>query len=125
MASPSATTATSEFPSFETLFDAAGHAKPGEAITFPVVSLSLHRLRWSLNGPLETSNSVMAHRKISPNLPPDEPYYQPTLSGNGTAGRSSGSWHPISQESLVEPKVSSIIVEVNELDLWEELATSA
>jgi hypothetical protein len=61
----------------------------------------------------------MADRWISPGLPPDEPYYQkPGLSGNGSAA--SGSWHPISQESLVEPKVSSITVSVDELDRWEE-----
>jgi hypothetical protein len=58
----------------------------------------------------------MAHRWISPDLPPDEPYYQPALSGNSAAG----SWHPISKDALVEPKVSSIIVAVDDLDRWEE-----
>jgi len=70
----------------------------------------------------------MAYRRISPGPPPDEPYYyqKPALSGdNGVvagagSGSGSGSWHPISQDALVEPRVSSITVDVVSLQDWEK-----
>ncbi|KAJ9134687.1 hypothetical protein NKR19_g8550 [Coniochaeta hoffmannii] len=81
-------------------FAAAGRAKPGDVI-------------FQKSAPRST---------VSGAPPPDEPYYQPALSGNGAgaADSGSGSWPPISQEALVEPKVSSIIVDVDELDRWEQ-----
>lgn len=49
-------------------------------------------------------------------MPPDEPYYQPVPS-DGTAG--SGKWHPVSQDALMEPKISSIAITVADLVNWE------
>ncbi|KAB5528899.1 hypothetical protein GE09DRAFT_1148808 [Coniochaeta sp. 2T2.1] len=123
MDSPSATSATPRFPSYETLFNAASRGEVPKS-GFPIASVSLRRLRWSFDGPLETAISVMADRWISPDLPPDEPYYQPATSSDDTAGsgsgNSSGSWHPISQDPAMEPKLSSISVEVSELRDWED-----
>lgn len=155
MASPSAAADdTPKFPSFEALkalFDAANRTKkPAEEVDYqyyPKVryvtcqvipsrhyqslhfpSPSLGRLRWSLDGPLETSVSVMAHSRISPGPPPDEPYYYQksalpgcngVVAGDDSGGSGIGSWHPISQDALVEPKVSSIIVNVGTLQDWE------
>jgi hypothetical protein len=48
---------------------------------------------------------------------PDEPYYQPAPSG-GTAG--SGNWHPVSEDAVMEPKISSIAIVVEDLVNWEE-----
>ncbi|OBT76532.1 hypothetical protein VF21_05430 [Pseudogymnoascus sp. 05NY08] len=47
----------------------------------------------------------------SPDSP--EPYFQPDTGGSGT-------WHEISQLPLTEPKISSVMVSVNELNLWLE-----
>lgn len=68
------------------------------------------RLFWQIQGPLETNVFVLSDAKN-----PDsarEPYVQQSSN--------SISWHPISQESLTRPPVSSIIVEVDQLKSWEE-----
>ena len=68
------------------------------------------RLFWSLQGPLSTSILVMEERRNVDG--PREPYFRQTLSGT--------TWHPISQASLTVPKVSSITVKVDELNIWQE-----
>lgn len=66
------------------------------------------RLFWTLHGPLTTAISVMPDYYSPTSL---EPYFQQTPEG--------GIWHPISQLPVTEPKVSSIIVHVDEFDTWE------
>lgn len=64
-------------------------------------------LIWPLNGPLSTAVLI----KQGANAP--EPY------GTGT-GTSSDHWHALAASSLTEPKISSITVQVSELEVWED-----
>ncbi|RYP20797.1 hypothetical protein DL767_009382 [Monosporascus sp. MG133] len=67
------------------------------------------RLYWTLQGPISTEIFVMDEEQN-----PDSPrkaYFRQTFAGT--------SWHPISQEALTEPKLSSITVSVDELRDWE------
>lgn len=68
------------------------------------------RLFWPLDGPLSTSISVMKDAKSPDSL---EPYFKQTSNGTGI-------WHTVSQMSLTKPKVSSITVSVNNLNVWED-----
>ncbi|KAH6714440.1 hypothetical protein BKA61DRAFT_605278 [Leptodontidium sp. MPI-SDFR-AT-0119] len=63
------------------------------------------RLFWSLDGPFPEAISVMQDRHTPTSL---TPYY------------SNGTWHPISQEPISVPKISSVTVGVNQLDHWED-----
>jgi hypothetical protein len=63
---------------------------------------------WTLHGPLKTAISVMPDYHSPTSL---EPYFQETPEG--------GIWHPISQLPVTEPKVSSMIVRVDEFETWE------
>ncbi|KAI0395362.1 hypothetical protein F5Y17DRAFT_205044 [Xylariaceae sp. FL0594] len=63
------------------------------------------RIFWTLNGPLQSSIWIISRGSL-------KPYAQ----GNDA---SNPAWHPISQCSLTEPKISSITVKVYGLDLWE------
>lgn len=63
------------------------------------------RLFWSLDGPFPEAISVMKDRHSPLSL---TPYF------------SDGTFHPISQESISAPKISSVIVSVLELDTWED-----
>ncbi|KAI1181460.1 hypothetical protein F5B17DRAFT_436772 [Nemania serpens] len=63
------------------------------------------RIFWTLNGPLHSSVWIQSHGSL-------KPYAQGTDELNPN-------WHPISQCPLTEPKVSSITVTVDELDIWE------
>ncbi|KAK2012466.1 hypothetical protein LZ32DRAFT_305040 [Colletotrichum eremochloae] len=84
--------------------------------TFTMPSAASKRLYWTLNGPLESSIQVAP----SPYYEPGdvmEPYFRP-----GDADSSlPPSWHPISQESLMDPPVTTITVRVQCIDSWEEL----
>ncbi|RYC59772.1 hypothetical protein CHU98_g6434 [Xylaria longipes] len=64
------------------------------------------RIFWTLNGPLHSSIWIMSRGSL-------KPYAQGTDESNPT-------WHPISQCPLTEPKVSSITVEVYEIERWED-----
>ena len=91
------------YPTYEALIEEGRH---GTSMLIGL-SPSAQRLFWSLSGPLTTSISIMS----SPHNPDSlEPYFQP-----GTS-----TWHAISQSPLTEPKVSSITVQVYELEMWEE-----
>ncbi|GAW24991.1 hypothetical protein ANO14919_145890 [Xylariales sp. No.14919] len=63
------------------------------------------RIFWTVDGPLHSSVWIMSRGSL-------KPYAQRTDESNPT-------WHPISQCPLTEPKVSSITVEVHEIDRWE------
>ena len=69
---------------------------------------SARRIFWTLHGPLTTAISIMADYHSPTSL---EPYFQQTAEG--------GIWHPISQLPVSEPKVSSMIVRVDEFEIWE------
>jgi hypothetical protein len=64
-------------------------------------------LIWPLNGPLSTTILI----KQGDN--PPEPYCNRT-------GTSTDQWHALATSSLTEPKISSITVQVNELEMWED-----
>ncbi|KAF7550224.1 hypothetical protein G7Z17_g5854 [Cylindrodendrum hubeiense] len=70
----------------------------------------INRLFWSLGGPLETSIFVLEDAANPEG--PREPYFRQTTGGT--------SWHPISQESLTEPRVSSVSVSILPLSDCEE-----
>ncbi|KFY31394.1 hypothetical protein V493_01145 [Pseudogymnoascus sp. VKM F-4281 (FW-2241)] len=71
------------------------------------------RLFWPFDGVFPTCISIM---KTPYSLDSLEPYFQPDTSGSSTS-----TWHEISQLPLTEPKISSIKVSVDDLDLWEEM----
>ncbi|KAH7031274.1 uncharacterized protein B0I36DRAFT_229503, partial [Microdochium trichocladiopsis] len=70
-------------------------------------SSALNHIFWSLDGPLETAISVLS---IQDDVVLKEPIYD----------QESGEWHPIAQLPISEPRLSSIAVQVFELDDWEE-----
>lgn len=70
----------------------------------------INRLFWSLGGPLETSIFILEDAANPKG--PREPYFRQTTGGT--------SWHPVSQESLTEPRVSSISVSILPLHDCEE-----
>ncbi|KAH9216064.1 hypothetical protein DL95DRAFT_388074 [Leptodontidium sp. 2 PMI_412] len=84
------------FPSFEEL-------KSAQTIIWK--SPAGFRLFWSLDGPFPETISVMQDRHNPTSL---TPYF------------SNGAWHPIAQEPISVPKISSITVGVDELDGWED-----
>lgn len=71
------------------------------------------RLFWPFESVFPTCTSIM---KTPHSLDSLEPYFQPDTSGSST-----GTWHEISQLPLTEPRISSIKVSVDDLDLWEEM----
>ncbi|RFU75895.1 hypothetical protein TARUN_6357 [Trichoderma arundinaceum] len=74
----------------------------------PTLSHEAACLFWSLQDSLKTSIFVMRNKK-SPD-PPLEPYFRQTLDA--------ANWHPLSQEPMTRPPVSSITVDVYELENW-------
>jgi hypothetical protein len=77
------------------------------------ISDDARRIRWTLNGPLETSISIVnLGREFDPEEVP-EPYYLGDKDGH------EGKWHPFSRSPLSEPKVSSAKLFVNPLDDWD------
>lgn len=77
----------------------------------PAVSPDARRMRWSLNGPLETAITVARAHSFDPDEDP-EPYYQGLRDGLPI-------WHPISQSSISNRKISSLRIHVNPLDMWD------
>lgn len=99
-ASPSS---SQPLPSFETLLDAA---RTGTG-PVPTATHDARRLFWTLQGPVEASVFV-----LDADINPDatrEPYLQ-RVDPDETV------WHPISREPLTEPKISSILVTVDDLE---------
>jgi hypothetical protein len=89
--------------------------KSYEAIRFTQEPLWLapdaKRLVWSLDGDMIAAIHVMKDSKSPESL---EPYFT-----KATADDHTGTWHPVSQSPLSEPKISSVTVEVSPLDNWE------
>lgn len=83
------------YPTFEELFNVRTKVTP---------STAGRRIFWELNGPFPAALHVMKNIHSPTSL---TPYF------------SNGTWHPISQESLCEPKISSVIVSVTQLQNWE------
>ncbi|OBT85707.1 hypothetical protein VE02_05947 [Pseudogymnoascus sp. 03VT05] len=90
------------YPSFAALLGGENHPQLTHNAT--------QRLFWPLDGPLFTSISVMKDAESPDSL---EPYFKQTYNGAGI-------WHPVSQMPLTEPKVSSITVSVDTLNVWED-----
>lgn len=77
------------------------------------ISPDARQIRWTLNGPLETSISIV---QLGSEFDPEEvpePYYL------GKEDDNEGNWHPFSRSPLSEPKVSSVKLFVNPLDEWD------
>jgi hypothetical protein len=55
----------------------------------------------------------MQGRWINPDATTEEPYYQQAIDGDAVT------WHAVSRAPLTEPKISSVTVEVDPLELWE------
>ncbi|KAJ0158730.1 hypothetical protein CTA2_11005 [Colletotrichum tanaceti] len=81
--------------------------------TFTTLSPSSKRLHWMLNGPLESAIEVAPDQYYEPGAVM-EPYYRP---GDADAAPN---WHPVSQESLMEPPVQTVTVTIYCLDDWEQ-----
>lgn len=81
--------------------------------TYAYATPAFRRLRWTLNSTLLDSISVM-ESNCTDAAAPREPYWKP-MERPGDI-----SWHPVSKEPLLEPKVSSITVRVAILEDWEQ-----
>lgn len=68
------------------------------------------RLKWAVDGPLDSAIEVMQSMKYDPDIP-TEPY--------GDKVASTTIWHPISRSPLTDPKVSSVIVHIANVEDWE------
>lgn len=99
-ASPSS---SQPIPSFETLLHAA---RTGTG-PLPRLTRNARRLFWTLQGPMFASVFVL-DADINPDAPRD-PYFQ-------RADPDEAIWHPISREPLTEPKISSVLVTVDDLE---------
>lgn len=83
-------------------------------IIYPSMSPSSKRLFWTLSGPLESAIQVAPDQYYEAGAVM-EPYFRP---GDAEVAPS---WHPVSQESLMEPQVPAVTVRVYCLDDWEQL----
>jgi hypothetical protein len=75
------------------------------------LSSDARRLKWALEGPLNSAIEVMHGMKYDPDIQ-TEPY--------GDQTTSSTNWHPISRSPLTDPKVSSVIIHIDSVEEWEE-----
>lgn len=83
------------------------------------ISAAGHRLFWTLNGPIESAIQVAPSQWHEAGIVM-EPYFQPGRSpSDGVDGASR--WHPVSQESLMEPRATNVKVRIQCVDSWEEL----
>ena len=71
------------------------------------------RIRWTLDGPLETAIAVARDFFFDPDEVP-EPYYQGV---SGSSGKPT--WHPFAHSPLTKPKVSSVKLFIDPLDTWD------
>ncbi|KAI3539358.1 hypothetical protein CSPX01_09021 [Colletotrichum filicis] len=86
---------------------------------FKMLTPATKRLFWTLNGPLESAIQVTPNHYYEPG-DVMEPYFRP-ISAEEFASGLEPSWHPVSQESLMAPPVTTVTVRVEALDSWEEL----
>lgn len=89
-----------KFPPGEPMPDHPMHCNP-----------KLRGIRWTLNGPIETAITLARDWDFEPNEA-TEPYYQGLEKGKPI-------WHPIAKTSITKPKVSSLQLYVEPLDLWD------
>ncbi|KFA69004.1 hypothetical protein S40285_10690 [Stachybotrys chlorohalonatus IBT 40285] len=87
-------------------------AMPNE--TFTQLSAAGKRILWTLNSPLESAIQVAPNQYYEPGAAM-EPYFRPA------AADLAPSWHPVSQESLMEPQVPAVIVRIACIDSWAQL----
>ncbi|SMR48404.1 unnamed protein product [Zymoseptoria tritici ST99CH_1E4] len=88
------------YPTYEALRTAAQPVHP---------SSSARRLLWMLNGPLHSAITVLSSEITTHGVNmPSEPLYDPATD----------IWHPIAQEPVSTPKVSSVTVGVCQLEEW-------
>lgn len=109
-------TAVTGVPSLEEL---RSSADPVEVRANP----ETRRIRWTLNGPLETAITVARDYWFDADEAP-EPYYLGPTSGNDdddddAASGKKPTWHPFAQSPLTEPKVSSLRLYVEPLNDWD------
>ncbi|KAJ4286200.1 hypothetical protein N0V88_008102 [Collariella sp. IMI 366227] len=99
------------FPSFEE------RSIPSDPV---IVILETRRIRWTLNGPLESAVTISRDAHFDPDEIP-EPYYLGSSSNNSDDDEKDRkpNWHPVSQLPLTEPKVSSLLLSVDSLDHWD------
>ncbi len=71
------------------------------------------RIRWTLDGPLETAIAVARDFSFDPDEVP-EPSYQ-GVSGDDRKP----TWHPFAQSPLTKLKVSSLKLSIDQLDDWD------
>ncbi|KAF6792054.1 hypothetical protein CSOJ01_14220 [Colletotrichum sojae] len=76
----------------------------------PRLSPASDRLKWTLNGPLESAIEVSPNRYYEPG-DVMEPYFRADLDPT---------WHLVSQESLMEPKITTVRVRIGCLEEWED-----
>ncbi|KAH7389435.1 hypothetical protein DE146DRAFT_767706 [Phaeosphaeria sp. MPI-PUGE-AT-0046c] len=74
------------------------------------LSSDAKRLKWALEGPLNTAIEVMHGMKYEPGVPA-EPY--------GDLNAPTPTWHQISRSPLTEPTISSVIVHIEIVEDWE------
>lgn len=79
------------------------------------ISPDARRIRWTLNGPLETSISIVQSGRVFGLEEVPEPYYL----GDKEDHEGSPDWHPISRSPFSEPQVSSAKLAVDPLDDWD------
>jgi hypothetical protein len=75
----------------------------------PAANPETRRIRWTLNGPLETAITVARDYWLDADEVP-EPYY---------LDREKPTWHPFAQSPLTETKVSSLQLSVGPLVDWD------
>jgi len=86
---------------------------PGEPVPDDPIYCNpkIRGMRWTLNGPLETAIMVARGWDFDPDEVA-EPYYQGLENGKPV-------WHPIAKTAITKPKVSSLQLCVEPLDLWD------
>ncbi|KAF6841149.1 hypothetical protein CPLU01_00710 [Colletotrichum plurivorum] len=103
MSTPSTSSPTAPFPSFEE------RRKANQPVALTVEA---KRIFWKLQGPL--SDNVSVTRDWRDRESPREPFVHQDSAGNIT------SWHPVAQAPLTEPKVGSVTVRVDVLERWQD-----
>ena len=76
------------------------------------------RVRWTLNGPLETAITVSRDIYFDPDEVP-EPYYLGNDNDEEEGDGKESKWHAFWRLPLTEPKVSSLRLCVDPLDHWD------
>ncbi|KAF6817711.1 hypothetical protein CMUS01_12042 [Colletotrichum musicola] len=103
MSTPSTSSPTAPFPSFEE------RRKANQPVA---LTIEAKRIFWKLQGPLPDNVSVT--RDWRNRESPREPFAHHDSEGNITR------WHPVAQAPLTEPKVGSVTVSVDVLERWQD-----